>query len=110
MRGLEGRLESYRVGVGWRRRGAYEQVGVDIAAQPAGEAAPWSILVKRRGEGRGIDGIHFIQMEYKYHERASVVSCGLESASVGSSLASRKGSHPWSEFLGRDVAAAMLER
>jgi hypothetical protein len=83
---------------------------VDVPAQSAGKAAPWSILVKRRGEGRGIDGIHFIQLEYKDHERTSVVWCGLELVSIGSSLVPRKSSHLWSEFLGRDIPAAMLER
>jgi len=83
---------------------------VDVAAQPVGKVAPWPILVERRGEGRGIDGIHFIHPEYTDHERASVVWCGLELVSIGSSLVPRKSSHLWSEFLGRDIPAAMLER
>ena len=58
-----------------RKCGTHEQVRVDVTAKPAGEPAPWSIFVERRSEGRDIDGIHFIQPEYKDHEKASVEMC-----------------------------------
>ncbi len=65
---------------------------MDVAVQPAGEPAPWSILVECRSEGGDIDGIQFIQSEDKDHKGSFVDWCGLELGNVGGGLPLRNGS------------------